>query len=163
MLVKIYNLISFLGWILVMIMNQNLLLLQIVQSLAIFDVVLALLEIIRTNYLISFIQILSRCFIVWGPLYISIEMPRFVLRFLTLTWGLSDSVRYLYYYNPNIPILKFLRYNLFWFLYPIGIAFEILSCYYSPLKSIIIPVILIYLIFGFQLYYHMIIQNSKKN
>jgi len=111
----------------VMVFNQNLLLLQIIQSLAIFDVILAFLKIIRTNYLISFIQVLSRYFIVWGPLYISTEMPSFVLSMLTLTWGLSDSVRYLYYYNPNIPI------------------------------------ILIYLIFGFHLYYHMIMQNSKKN
>ena len=142
MLVKIYNLISFLGWILVMVFNQNLLLLQIVQSLAILDVFLAFFKIIKTNYLISFIQVLSRYFIIWGPLYISSEMPSLVLRFLSLTWGLSDSVRYLYYYNPNIPVLKFMRYNLFWFLYPIGIAFEILACYYSPLKSIIIPIIL---------------------
>jgi len=37
----------------VMVFNQNLLLLQIIQSLAIFDVILAFLKIIRTNYLIS--------------------------------------------------------------------------------------------------------------
>lgn len=162
MLVKIYNLVSFFGWILVIMFNKNIFLLQIVQSLAIFDVIFAFFKIINTNYLISFIQVLSRYFIVWGPLYFS-NVPIFITKALAITWGLSDSIRYLYYYNSNIKIIKFIRYNLFWFLYPIGIAFEISACYYSYLNTLIIPIILIYLVFGFQLYYHMILQNIKKN
>lgn len=162
MLIKIYNLISFLGWIFVIIFNHNLFLLKTVQSLALFDVIFAFFKMIKTNYLISFIQVLSRYFIVWGPLHYS-NVPLFIIKTLAITWGLSDSIRYLYYYQPDILILKFIRYNLFWFLYPIGIAFEIAACYYSFLNSFIIPVILIYLIFGFQLYYHMILQNLKKN
>ena len=162
MIVKIYNLLSFLGWVLVMIFNNNLLLLQIVQSLAIIDVFFAFFKIIKTNYLISFIQVLSRYFIIWGPLHFS-NVPLFILKTLSITWGLSDSIRYLYYFNLNNKILKFIRYNLFWFLYPIGISFEILACYNSYLRSLIIPIIIIYVIFGFKLYYHMILQNLKKN
>ena len=157
MLINIFNMVSFLGW-LIIIYTNNLKLLQIIQSLAILEVIFAYFNIIKSNYIVCLLQIISRYLIVWGPLpYCNSELN--IIR----CWGLSDSVRYLYYLFPFNKIIKFLRYNLFWFLYPIGIALEICCFYYSPFKHFIIPIIIIYIIFGLYLYFHMIIQNLKKN
>ena len=164
-IVILYNLISFIGWILILYLNiickTNIIVIKIVQSLAIFDVIFSYLGIIRTNYLVSSLQIFSRYFIVWIPIYLG-NVPITIIQILTSIWAISDSIRYLYYLNPNTKIIKWLRYNLFWVLYPLGILFEIISCYYSPLKNIIIIITLIYIKYGIDLYQHMIKQNNKK-
>jgi very-long-chain (3R)-3-hydroxyacyl-CoA dehydratase len=168
MLIKLYNLISFIGWVIILLLNlinhPNILVIQIVQSIAILDVLFAFFKIIKTNYLIAFIQILSRYFIVWGPFYFG-NVPHLVIRLLSSFWALSDSVRYLYYYDTTNLLVKTIRYNLFWILYPLGIIFEVISCYYSPIGNhpILYLIAFLYIKFGIDLYKHMMHQHLKKN
>ena len=166
MLTNIYNLISFIGWITILYLNltfqTNILLIQIVQSLAIFDVIFAYLKIIKTNYLVSLLQVFSRYFMVFGPFYLG-NVPIIIIQILSSIWALADSTRYLYYLIPNLYIIKWLRYNLFWILYPLGMLFELISCYYSPFEKYIIILTMIYMKYGIDLYKHMIKQSNKKN
>jgi len=165
-MINLYNIISFIGWILIIFfnirLNPNLLIIQIIQSFAIFDVIFAYFKIIKTNFITSFIQILSRYFIVWGPFTFG-YVPKNVVIILTTVWGLADSIRYLYYINSKNYYFKWLRYNMFIVLYPLGIIFELISLYYSFFRKYLIIFSIIYFIFGINLYKHMLNQRLKKN
>lgn len=165
-MINLYNLISFIGWILViylnLTLNTKLIIIQIVQTIAIFDVILAYFKLIKTNYVNSFIQILSRYFVVWGPFTFGF-VPKIVIGILTTIWGFADSIRYLYYLNSNNYYIKWLRYNMFLILYPLGIIFELISLYYSFFRKYLLIIAIIYLKFGINLYMHMLKQRQKKN
>ena len=96
---------------------------------------------------------------------------------LLLAWSITEIVRYLYYFfmlvfkNGAPKILILLRYNLFWILYPTGVASELRIIYcalnaaesqYSLLyKRILIAAMLAY-IPGFpMLFLHMVAQRKK--
>lgn len=76
-------------------------------------------------------QVMSRIFIVWGQLY---PVPQcqadWSLGLIVFSWGITEVVRYTFYFLSLIGEVPFpvfyLRYSLFMVLYPSGISGEIL-------------------------------------
>ena len=50
-------------------------------------------------------------------------------KMLAFVWALSEFVRYPYYIFPNLRVLKWLRYNSFIILYPLGMFLEAVHIY----------------------------------
>jgi len=78
------------------------------------------------------VQVGSRIFVVWGHLHFVPECQRhWSLMFIVLSWGVTEVVRYLFYFSAllgAVPYpLFYLRYSLFVVLYPSGIAGELLQ------------------------------------
>ncbi|KAJ7703262.1 PTPLA-domain-containing protein [Mycena rosella] len=106
----------------------------IVQTCAILEVVHSLLGWVRSPLQTTAMQVASRLWIVWGivqqfdvaqtnPLYTS----------AVLAWSVTEVVRYSFYassllgYEP--PILLYLRYTMFYVLYPVGAGSEAFLSY----------------------------------
>jgi len=155
----------------------------VVQTCAILEVVHVLLGWVRSPLQTTAMQVASRLWIVWGivqqfdvartsPLYTS----------AVLAWSITEVVRYSFYacsllgYEP--PILLYLRYTMFYVLYPIGAGSEAFLSYATlPFPSGIpsyksflgwsapeyarAGLFLIWWPSLYQLYTHMIVQRRK--
>ncbi|KAJ6586858.1 PTPLA-domain-containing protein [Mycena vulgaris] len=155
----------------------------IVQTCAILEVVHVLLGWVRSPLQTTAMQVASRLWIVWGivqqfdvartnPLYTS----------AVLAWSLTEVVRYSFYassllgYEP--PILLYLRYTMFYVLYPVGAGSEAFLSYATlpfpsgipSLKSFLgwsapeyarAGLFLVWWPSLYQLYTHMIVQRRK--
>ncbi|KAJ7072385.1 PTPLA-domain-containing protein [Mycena amicta] len=113
----------------------------VVQTFALLEVAHVLLGWVRSPLQTTAMQVSSRLWIVWGivqqfgvaranPLYTS----------CVLAWSITEIVRYSFYasnllgYEP--PLLLYLRYTLFYVLYPIGAGSEAFLSYATlPLPS----------------------------
>ena len=126
--------------------------LKYVQTMAILEIIHSMLRIVRSPVLTSTLQgdfwlfiliiVFSRIMILWGYANISeAAQQSFGIKLMVLrcylfvhvmtSWSLVEVPRYLFYIvkTLNIPMptwLLFLRYNLFYILYPTGITGEIL-------------------------------------
>ncbi|KAJ7462224.1 PTPLA-domain-containing protein [Mycena galericulata] len=155
----------------------------IVQTCAILEVAHALLGWVRSPLQTTAMQVASRLWIVWGivqqfdvartnPLYTS----------AVLAWSITEVVRYSFYacnilgYEP--PILLYLRYTMFYVLYPVGAGSEAFLSYATlpfpsgipSFKSFLgwsapeyarAGLFLIWWPSLYQLYTHMIVQRRK--
>ncbi|OSD06751.1 PTPLA-domain-containing protein [Trametes coccinea BRFM310] len=106
-----------------------------VQSWAALEVVHVLLGWVRSPLVTTLIQVGSRLYLVWGityqfpaethsnPLYAS----------MVLSWSITEVVRYTFYacnlLGSETRLLLFLRYTLFYVLYPTGASSEALLIY----------------------------------
>lgn len=110
--------------------------LYIFQCSAFLEVIHASIGLVRSNPLITFIQVLSRiglCVILLiGPpeqVLSSIGFPICIL-----AWSITEIIRYSYYFGNLIGyvpyFLTYLRYTLFIVLYPLGVSGELI-CYYT--------------------------------
>ncbi|RPD78820.1 PTPLA-domain-containing protein [Lentinus tigrinus ALCF2SS1-7] len=105
-----------------------------VQSFAALEVLHVLLGWVRSPLATTLIQVSSRLYLVWGiteqfpqthtnPLYAS----------MVLSWSLTEVVRYSFYafslLGREPRLLLFLRYTLFYLLYPTGASSEALVIY----------------------------------
>ncbi|KAF8210168.1 PTPLA-domain-containing protein [Mycena galopus ATCC 62051] len=106
----------------------------IVQTCALLEVVHALLGWVRSPLQTTAMQVASRLWIVWGiaqqfdvartsPLYTS----------CVLAWSITEVVRYSFYASSLLgyesPVLLYLRYTLFYVLYPVGAGSEAFLAY----------------------------------
>ncbi|TFK81992.1 PTPLA-domain-containing protein [Polyporus arcularius HHB13444] len=106
----------------------------IVQSFAVLEVLHVLLGWVRSPLSTTLIQVSSRLYLVWGitgqfsqthtnPFYAS----------MVLSWALTEVVRYSYYacslLGHESRLLVFLRYTLFYILYPTGASSEAFLIY----------------------------------
>ncbi|CCC67507.1 hypothetical protein NCAS_0A09490 [Naumovozyma castellii] len=152
----------------------------IVQCFAIIEIVNSLLGIVRSPIVTTVAQVASRLLVVVGIFQYLPEAPgteSYAYITLLLAWSITEIVRYLYYFcmlvyaegTPTILIL--LRYNLFWVLYPTGVASELFIIYsalsvaetkYSPLyKWVLIGSMITYLPGLPTLFLHMVAQRKK--
>ena len=150
----VYNLVSAAGWgyILLCVISKYPLMGQplfyestkdivtLVQCGAIMEIVNSLLGIVRSPIVTTVAQVLSRLLIVVGIFQWLPETPAcssFAYITLLSAWSITEVVRYLFYFftlafksgPPYVLIL--LRYNLFWVLYPTGVASELTLVYSS--------------------------------
>lgn len=72
----------------------------------------------------TLLQLSSRLFVIW-PICFSYNYTHVTVHLMLISWFISDTMRYFFYLSRN-KILKFLRYNLFIVLYPIGTFCEII-------------------------------------
>lgn len=90
----------------------------IVELSQISDVLLSLTGVTRSNVITTSIQTFGKCTVV------AFGTSEYI-RYLALTWAISDCVRYSYHCFPKVCVLKWLRYSQYKLLYPIGISLEI--------------------------------------
>ena len=146
-----------------------------VQSMALLEVVHVALGFVRSSPITVLMQVASRLFLVWGvlkPFPTSAATP--VFSAMVFAWCITELVRYPYYwsqlrgYTPKW--LEFLRYNLFFVLYPIGASSEVyltyralpLANYYHPFLALIMKIVMIiYPPAFYVLFTHMIRMRSK--
>lgn len=152
----------------------------LIQCGAIIEILNSALGIVRSPIVTTAAQVLSRLLVVIGIFQLLPETPAtesFVYITLISAWSITEIVRYSFYFftlsfksGPPI-ILLLLRYNLFWVLYPTGVASE-LSLIYSALplaemeysvyaKYGLIVSIVAYLPGLPMLFSHMVAQRSK--
>ncbi|SCW00741.1 LAFE_0C10924g1_1 [Lachancea fermentati] len=109
-----------------------------IQCGAIIEVLNSILGIVRAPVVTTAAQVASRLLVVIGIFqYLpeSANCHNVVFLTLLLAWTSTEVVRYLFYFfnlslasgAPKFVVL--LRYNLFWVLYPLGVASELLIIY----------------------------------
>lgn len=106
----------------------------IIQTLALVEVYNSAVGIVRSPVLTTVSQVASRLLVVYGIFQVLPNSPansHWAYITLSLSWSITEIIRYLYY-AQNISsngqpakILTILRYNLFFVLYPSGVASEI--------------------------------------
>ena len=155
----------------------------IIQTFMILDVLHVLFGFVKSSFVNTFFQILSRLFIVWFVpdsqlnTYTYLE-PTLITKSMVIAWSLAEIIRYFYYtlslLSIQSKVVFWLRYSAFYVLYPIGIPCEWILIYKSYLKSdgiwsnIYIAILGIYfpgILFNekgaYIMYNHMIFQRRK--
>ena len=190
----LYNLISAIGWGYIMynvIFKYPLLgqpnfffktkdIVTLVQCGAIVEILNSVLGIVRSPVLTTVAQVASRLLVVIGIFQLLPESENAQgLPYITLlvAWSTTEIVRYLFYFytltskNGAPKLLIYLRYNLFWVLYPTGVASELLiiysslqwaqSKYYVWYKWTLVGSMLTYIPGLPMLFLHMVAQRKK--
>jgi very-long-chain (3R)-3-hydroxyacyl-CoA dehydratase len=110
--------------------------LKIVQTAAILEIVHAMVGLVRSPVVTTFMQVFSRLFILWGITHVSpASQNHWCFALMCASWASVEPPRYLYYLikligNPP-GFLTWIRYSLFIVLYPTGITGEVLSLWRS--------------------------------
>lgn len=106
--------------------------LRLVQSLALFEILHVVIGFVPGSIIMTAIQVFSRLFIVWVPLFFVPIAAHPVgvagFWFISFAWTLTELIRYPFYalnlFNACPCILTWLRYTLFLILYPMGVLGE---------------------------------------
>lgn len=152
----------------------------IIQSFALIEVYNSFAGYVRSPILTTLSQVASRLLVVFGIFQVLPNSPangHWAYITLSISWSITEVVRYLYYAqnittNGNPPkILTLLRYNLFFVLYPSGVASEIAMIVLSLgeaekvvgvwYKWLLIIIIGIYAPGFYTLFTHMLKQRKK--
>ncbi|KAL4932691.1 protein tyrosine phosphatase-like domain-containing protein [Aspergillus undulatus] len=172
-------------------------LLQVTQSLALLEILHSLIGIVRAPVVTTTMQVASRIFVVWGVLYpfqsslIGSGSSFFgfglgkggdglaELAYLgcLLAWGVTEVIRYGFFtmqVNGGVETVpgwwQWLRYNMFYILYPIGISSEVTLSYkaltaakeFHPIYWwFIVAVLAVYVPGSYVMYTHMIKQRRR--
>ncbi|GJP69652.1 hypothetical protein CLOP_g639 [Closterium sp. NIES-67] len=105
--------------------------LQIAQTAALMEIIHSILGIVRSPVSATLPQIASRLFLVWGVLYPAPQVREHVLvASLLLSWSITEIVRYSFFavkeaFGSTPAPLLWLRYSMFYVLYPSGITSEV--------------------------------------
>ena len=148
--------------------------LKIFQTAAVLEVLHALTGLVRAPVFTTVIQVLSRQVLLWAivvPFEATHTMPRFAT--MLLAWSVTEVIRYSFYGFALVlgaaPYpLVWLRYTLFFVLYPLGVGSELALITASldeleqlGYRTLFIWIMVAYLP-GFPLLYtHMIAQRAK--
>ncbi|ELR23688.1 tyrosine phosphatase, putative [Acanthamoeba castellanii str. Neff] len=101
------------------------------QSAALLEIVHAITGVVRSPLMTTLMQVASRLLLTWGIANIApIAQNHYFLASMVAAWGITEIIRYSYYafntLNGHAPyFLLWLRYTLFYVLYPLGVASEI--------------------------------------
>lgn len=104
--------------------------LQIFQTAALLEIFHAAIGLVKSNPVITGLQVFSRVFVVW-PILFSVPATRSVYGFVMLltAWTITEIIRYAFYVfniiKMEVSILTWLRYTLFIVLYPLGVSGEL--------------------------------------
>jgi very-long-chain (3R)-3-hydroxyacyl-CoA dehydratase len=119
------------------------------QTLAGLEILHSLIGIVRTPVLTTLMQVASRFLLVWGivdqfpNLVMKTEIGPWAYASMLLAWSFTEVVRYTFFamqLGSSVPgWLKWLRYNTFFVLYPLGIGSECVLVYLTatgPAKTV---------------------------
>jgi very-long-chain (3R)-3-hydroxyacyl-CoA dehydratase len=111
-----------------------------IQTLAVAEIFHSALGFVKSPLLTTVSQVASRLLVVWGIFIVLPNSPanyHWAYSTVQLAWSVTEIIRY-FYYAQNITtgghpprILTKLRYNLFFILYPSGVASELTLMYLS--------------------------------
>jgi len=147
-----YNVSQMLGWLVLMIKIVDHLIrengdteklysevepvLQIFQTAAVLEVLHSAVGFVKSNPLLTAVQVYSRVFLVWGVVW-SVEQVQtnsFIIFFL-VAWTITEIIRYSFYFFSLLGFvpyfLKWCRYTFFIILYPIGVMGEVMTIYHA--------------------------------
>ncbi|MCJ1442981.1 MAG: hypothetical protein MMC23_003478 [Stictis urceolatum] len=144
-----------------------------VQTLAVLEIVHSALGLVRSPLSTTFLQVFSRILLVWGIVYpfpLQTSPSPFYSSML-IAWSVTEVVRYAFFVQ-NLrgtvpPALVWLRYNLFYVLYPVGISSECVMMWKASWATEGLPrfaiwaVLVGYVPGSYVLYTHMIKQRKK--
>jgi len=186
---KFYNLLLAIGWaalLILYILNGctltpvGLILLNICQFAAVLEIIHAALKIVSSPVGTTIKQLGSRFMVVVLIDLLKSEEYMSVggitgLHLIMFAWGITEIVRYSFYYSglvgKEIKLLVFLRYTLFLVLYPMGVAGELLIILswmrkdgftFSASDIIFGIIFLSYFVFFPGMFKHMLSQRKKK-
>ena len=140
----LYNSIQFCGWLLILISRLVSLdnprmaqdaehLLYVFQSLAILEIFHSVSGIVRASPTTTIIQVVSRVQIIFVHNIVSEVKGSSGVAPMVAAWGLVETVRYLYLalnlFQRSPVWLTWLRYSLFYILYPLGVYGEMRVLY----------------------------------
>lgn len=87
---------------------------------------------VRAGFATTIMQVASRVVIVWGIVerFPAVTTPSMAYTTMLLAWSITETIRYSYFtgkiaYKEVSGVVKWLRYNTFVVLYPLGIASEV--------------------------------------
>ncbi|CCG81038.1 Protein tyrosine phosphatase [Taphrina deformans PYCC 5710] len=147
-----------------------------VQTSAALEVVHVALGLVPSPLLTTIMQVASRLLLVWGIDYLFPQVTSNSVAFSSMVtaWSITEILRYSYYainLQGTVPeALMWLRYTLFYVLYPLGAGSECWLVYQSldeaaklsPIYKLVLQIILVTYIPGFYfLYTYMIAQRKK--
>jgi very-long-chain (3R)-3-hydroxyacyl-CoA dehydratase len=186
---KAYNLLLFTGWSVFffytllhgfVLDDFSLMLLNICQVAALLEIVHAALKWTPSPVFTTTLQIFSRVFVLYWLNVVPVEQEIEVLgingiTIVSIAWSVTEMVRYSHYFfsllGKPLPVLNYLRYTLFIFLYPLGITGEgmimvsvlkMSGWEISVINGVIVVVLLSYIPFFPKLYGYMWSQRRKK-
>ncbi len=186
---KSYNIILCLGWTAMLLWylanglvfdDTTLLMLNIFQGLAILEIFHALLKWVSSPVTTTVIQISSRIFVLVlinflaSDQYINI-LGITGLHLIMIAWSITEVIRYGFYFTSLIAneskLLLTLRYTTFIFLYPMGVAGELLIVFswmkkdglnWDIIDIAFAGITLLYVVFFPKMYIYMWNQRKKK-
>lgn len=108
---------------------------MIIQNAAVLEVLNVILGLVKSNVIVTAMQVASRVMVVCGVLSATPTAPQSVgLPLLLVCWSITEIIRYLYYalnIFTEVPYpLVWCRYTFFYLLYPFGVTGELL-CFYA--------------------------------
>jgi very-long-chain (3R)-3-hydroxyacyl-CoA dehydratase len=155
--------------------------------MAVLEVLHAMLGLVKSPWTVAFMQVFSRVWTLWAIMDVAPDAQNSIFTLLACTsWGLVEVPRYLFYalnLVDAVPdFLFWLRYSLFFVLYPTGITGELGCMYYAfqylqttnaftyaitpeislSLKHFIALVALTYIPGSPKMYFHMVKTRSKQ-
>jgi very-long-chain (3R)-3-hydroxyacyl-CoA dehydratase len=137
----------------------------VAQTLMLLDVLHVALRLVRGTILTTFLQIFSRVYMVWHVIRVQTETTIWNYA-LYAAWSLAEIIRYSYYLNKDLELLKFLRYNAFIVLYPVGVFMGEIPLIYLDYKTTGFKFSLVFLSAYFPafpyLYWHMLKLRSHQ-
>jgi len=105
--------------------------LLIFQTAALLEVVHAMVGLVRSPVMTTLMQVASRIVLTWGIANaVPVAQNHYFLTSMVAAWGVTEVIRYSFYalntLNGKAPyFLTWLRYTLFYVLYPLGVASEL--------------------------------------
>jgi len=108
--------------------------LHIFQTAALLEVVHAAVGMVRSNPILTLLQVLSRLLVVWIVMFFFEESRNCVGTVIVcVVWPLAEITRYMFYalniLDKNNSLLTWCRYSFFIVLYPIGVTGELICIY----------------------------------
>ncbi|KAE9416231.1 hypothetical protein Angca_003527 [Angiostrongylus cantonensis] len=105
---------------------------ELFQTLAILEVIHAMLGLVRSPVGTTLMQVFSRVTLVWPILHVCASARSSVgVPMLLVAWSLTEVVRYSFYalglFNAVPYFLTWMRYTFFIVLYPLGVTGELLT------------------------------------
>ena len=186
---KLYNLILAIGWAALLILyilngcklnEVGLILLNICQFAAVLEIIHAAIKIVSSPVFTTFKQLGSRFMVVVLIDLLKSEEYMNVagitgLHLIMFAWGITEIVRYSFYFSSliekEVKLLVFLRYTLFLVLYPAGVTGELLIILswmkkdgftFSANDVVFGIIFLSYFVFFPGMFGHMLSQRKKK-
>lgn len=186
---KLYNLTLTIGWAALLILyilsgcglnEVGLILLNICQFAAVLEIIHAALKIVSSPVVTTIKQLGSRFMVV--VLIDLLKSEEYIniggitgLHLIMFAWGITEIVRYSFYYSgligKEVKLLVFLRYTLFLVLYPAGVAGELLIIlswmqkdgFSFSVNDVVFGIIFLsYFVFFPGMFGHMLSQRRKK-
>lgn len=160
--------------------DKTLLILTLVQCCAVVEIYNSITGIVKSPVFTTVSQVLSRLLIVLGIMQVLPNSPanyHWTYISLTLSWSITEVVRYSYYASnlrdaDSVPYwLTWMRYSFFYVLYPTGVSSEVAMIYLSLdeaakvvgswYKWLLVAIIFTYPPGLYTLYTYMIKQRKK--